>query len=69
MSRRPLKVYVLDNCYDCPMSGYGMDREDRLCCITGSNVYKYDADFMKHPEFPPDCPLRDYKTESGVRGE
>ena len=58
----PIKIYLLDNCYDCPMRGWNGNAR-KVCCITGSNVEGYDADFMNVPTFPADCPLKDYRVE------
>jgi hypothetical protein len=55
----PIKIYLLDNCYDCPMRGWSGDKR-KVCCITGANVEGYDSDFMNVPTFPVDCPLKDY---------
>lgn len=59
---RTLKILIIDNCVECGMVGIGTKKgkEMLVCCITGTEVSKYDADFMKNPTFPDDCPLKDY---------
>lgn len=61
-----LKVMVVDNCADCEHALFQKVDEDltvKVCSIIGKMVSDYDSDFQDVPEFHPECPLADHKSE------